>query len=238
MLIIPAIDLRSGRCVRLRQGDFDAETVYGDDPVAVGEYWVRRGAPRLHLVDLDGARLGRPQQLDIVRRIVERAAVPCQLGGGLRSEVDLCAAFTCGVTWAVIGTQALQAPEWFREMCQKFPHRLWLGVDVRDGFVATHGWQKTTELDPEEVVSHFSAWPIAGFIVTDISRDGTLSGVRAGWLGQLAQRTTLPVIASGGIATLDDIRQLRAAGLAGCIIGKALYEGQLDLRAAIQAASS
>ncbi|MCS7166052.1 MAG: 1-(5-phosphoribosyl)-5-[(5-phosphoribosylamino)methylideneamino]imidazole-4-carboxamide isomerase [Gemmatales bacterium] len=238
MLIIPALDLRSGRCVRLRQGDFDTETVYGDDPVALAEYWVRLGAARLHLVDLDGARLGQPQQLDIVQRIVERTAVPCQLGGGLRSEFDLRAAFNCGVTWAVIGTQAFLAPEWFREMCHKFPHRLWLGVDVRDGFVATHGWQKTTELDPAEVVSHFSAWPIAGFIVTDISRDGTLCGVRAHWLGQLAQGTTLPVIASGGIATLDDLRQLRAAGLAGCIIGKALYEGRFDLRAAMQAVSS
>jgi phosphoribosylformimino-5-aminoimidazole carboxamide ribotide isomerase len=234
MLIIPAIDIQGGRCVRLRQGDFSAETVYAEDPVAVAEHWADLGAPRLHLVDLDGARTGRPQNLEAVRRIIERVPVPCQLGGGLRSEEDLRSAFEAGVSWCIVGTQAFLAPEWFRTMTRTFAGRLWLGVDVRAGRVATHGWLNTTHLAAEEVLHHFADWPIAGFIVTDIHRDGMLSGVNAQWLEGLVRHSRLPIIASGGVTSLDDIAQLRSVGVAGCIIGKALYEGHLDLRAALR----
>lgn len=238
MLVIPAIDVQGGKCVRLRQGEFADRTVYADDPLAVAEHWVELGAPRLHLVDLDGARLGQPQNLKLVQRIVERVQVPCQLGGGLRTEKDLRAAFDCGLAWCVIGTQAFLAPDWFRAMCQMFPGRLWLGVDVRDGLVATHGWQNTTNLEPKTVLAAFADWPLAGFIVTDIRRDGMLSGVDAEWFGQLARQTQLAVLASGGVTSLVDIERLKAAGVAGCIIGKALYEGRLDLRQAVRLATT
>ncbi|GBD36678.1 1-(5-phosphoribosyl)-5-[(5-phosphoribosylamino) methylideneamino] imidazole-4-carboxamide isomerase [bacterium HR36] len=233
MLIIPAIDIQGGRCVRLRQGDFASETVYADDPVAVAEHWAVQGAPRLHLVDLDGARTGRPQNLQTVRRIVERVPVPCQLGGGLRSEGDIRAAFACGVQWCVIGTQALLTPGWFAALCQAFPQRLWLGVDVRDGLVATHGWQQTISQTAEDVLAQFVSWPIAGFIVTDIRRDGMLAGVNVEWLQHLVRQTQLPIIASGGVSSLQDIARLCQVGVAGCIVGKSLYERKLDLRQAL-----
>lgn len=219
------------------QGDFSCETVYANDPVAVAQRWAELGAPRLHIVDLDGARLGRPQNLQTVRRIVERVQIPCQLGGGLRSESDLRAALDCGVCWCILGTQAFGAVDWFRDMCETFPGRLWLGVDVKDGMVATHGWQNTLRVTPEVVLEQFGDWPIAGFIVTDIRRDGTLSGVDAEWLGQLTRWTSLPVLASGGISSLTDITRIKEAGLAGCIVGKALYEGRIDLREALSLAN-
>jgi phosphoribosylformimino-5-aminoimidazole carboxamide ribotide isomerase len=238
MLIIPAIDLQAGRCVRLRQGDFAEVRVYADDPVAVAREFARSGAPRLHLVDLDGARTGSPQHWPVVRRIVSEAGIPCQFGGGLRCEADLQAAWDCGVSWCIVGTRAFQDPAWFESMVQRYPQRLYLSVDVRDGLVATHGWQNTTTLRVEEVLERFADWPLAGFIITDIGRDGMLCGVDARRFQPLVQRCRLPLIASGGISSLADLAQLQAAGVAGCIIGKALYEGRINLHQALKQSPS
>lgn len=234
MLIIPAIDLQAGRCVRLRQGNFAESTVYGDDAVSIARHWEQLGAPRLHLVDLDGARLGSPQNWPVVRRIVQEVRIPCQLGGGLRSTADLEAAWEVGVGWCVIGTQAFEEPAWFESMVQRYPQRLYLSVDARDGLVATHGWQNTTPLRVEDVVQRFADWPLAGFILTDIRRDGMLCGVNTDWLNRLVQQVRLPILASGGIGSLADIAQLRTVGVAGCIVGKALYEGRIRLDEALE----
>ena len=234
MLIIPAIDLRGGLCVRLRQGDYARETVFSDDPAAMARHWVAQGATSLHLVDLDGAREGRPVNLPAVQVIVAAAGVPCELGGGLREEAHLRAAFAAGVDRAVIGTKALKDPDWFAAMCRQFPGRLLLGLDAKDGRVATEGWLHVSDCPAVELARRCDGWPLAGIIYTDISRDGMLAGPNVTALAELAAAVRLPVFASGGVATLEDIRRLARLPLAGCIVGRALYEGTLNLTDAIQ----
>jgi len=233
MLILPAIDLRGGKCVRLKQGDYAQETVFGDDPAAMARRWVSQGAQALHLVDLDGAKAGHPVNGESVRKIVEAVAVPCQLGGGIRTDGDIHSVLGWGVQRVVIGTRALQDPAWVREMAFAYPRQIVLGLDARDGKVATHGWLTATEETVLDLARQFASWPLAAIVFTDIARDGMLAGPNVEALAELAAAVPIPVIASGGVTTLDDVRRLLCHRLAGCIIGRALYEGQLDLTAVL-----
>ncbi|MBI3469414.1 MAG: 1-(5-phosphoribosyl)-5-[(5-phosphoribosylamino)methylideneamino]imidazole-4-carboxamide isomerase [Planctomycetes bacterium] len=236
MLIIPAIDLRGGRCVRLRQGNYDEETVFGDDPAAMAAHWVSLGAGRLHLVDLDGARAGRPGNLDSVRAILQRVQAPCQFGGGVRKSETVAELLALGVDRVVVGTRALTEPEWFRQLCQAFPQRVCLGLDARDGKVAVEGWTRTSTTAAVDLARQLAELPLAAIIYTDISRDGMMGGVNLHAIRELTQAVATPVIASGGVTTLEDVRALAALGVAGCIVGRALYEGRISLPEAIRLA--
>jgi len=236
--VIPAIDLRGGKCVRLRQGDYSQETVFSDDPASTARRWAELGAPRLHVVDLDGARHGRPMHLQMVSDIVRSAGVPCQLGGGLRTLADLGRAFALGLDRVVIGTQALKRPEWFAQMTRAFPGRLLLGVDAKAGRVASEGWLEVADIQAVDLVRQFAELPLAGVIYTDIHRDGMLAGPNYETLASLASVVDVPLIASGGVTTVDDVRKLARLRLAGCIVGRALYDGRLGLPEALAAAAS
>jgi phosphoribosylformimino-5-aminoimidazole carboxamide ribotide isomerase len=238
MLILPAIDLRGGKCVRLKQGDYARETVFGDDPAAMARRWVGEGAEALHLVDLDGAKEGKPVNRDAIRSIVQAVDVPCQVGGGLRTEADIQATLDMGVARVVLGTRALDDPAWVRQMAQTYPKRIVLGLDARDGKVATHGWLNTSEASVLDVAREFANWPLYAIVYTDIARDGMLAGPNVEGLAALAEAVPLPVIASGGVTTLQNVRDLLAKNLFGCIIGRALYEGQIDLSAVLELVSS
>ena len=238
MLIIPAIDLRGGKCVRLQQGDYARETVFGEDPAATARHWVAQGAKWLHLVDLDGAKDGRPLNDESVRAIVGAAGVPCELGGGLRRDEDLELAFGLGVTRLVIGTQALKAPAWFAAASRRYPSRLLLGLDAKHGRVATEGWLKVAETSAVELAQRVEHLPLAGVIYTDIAKDGMLQGPNFDALAELAKASCLPVLASGGVTTVEDVQRLNELPLAGCIVGRALYEGSLNLKLAIEAVQS
>ncbi|HZV07379.1 MAG TPA: 1-(5-phosphoribosyl)-5-[(5-phosphoribosylamino)methylideneamino]imidazole-4-carboxamide isomerase [Gemmataceae bacterium] len=237
MLILPAIDLRGGQCVRLRQGDYSQETVFGADPAAMARRWVEQGAAYLHLVDLDGARQGHPVNGDSVRRIVQAAGVPCQLGGGLRSEEHITEALGWGVERVILGTRALLDPAWCEGVCWRFPGRICLGIDARQGRVAIQGWERDSDQSALDLARRCCAWPLAAIIYTDISRDGMLEGPNVEATAELAAAVNVPVIASGGVTTLEDVVRLAQRGLAGCIIGRALYEGRIDLREAIARSS-
>lgn len=236
MLILPAIDLRGGWCVRLRQGDYAQETVFGSDPAAMARRWVDQGATYLHLVDLDGARDGRPINAEAVRAIVQSAGVPCQLGGGLRTEEHIAQTLALGVARVIIGTRALRDPDWLEQMCRRFPGQIVLGIDAKQGRVATDGWLEVSEQRAVDFARRCAEWPLAAVVYTDISRDGMLAGPNLESLGEMTRAVALPVIASGGVSSLDDVRALAERGLAGCIIGRALYDHKLDLASAIAAA--
>jgi phosphoribosylformimino-5-aminoimidazole carboxamide ribotide isomerase len=236
VLIIPAIDLRGGQCVRLRQGDYNRETVFGSDPVAMAKHWVNKGAQWLHIVDLDGAKVGRPVNGDIVHRIVEAVPVPCQLGGGLRSEADIQTALDSGARRVVIGTKALTDAEWLTRVCRLFPDRLLVGIDAIDGRVAVQGWLQVSERSAVEFARECADLPLAGIVYTDIRRDGMLDGPNFEAVAEMSAAVPIPVIASGGITTLDDIRRLAGIKISDCIVGRALYEGRIDLTQAIRAA--
>lgn len=236
MQIWPAIDLRGGQCVRLQQGDYQRETVFGEDPAEMAGHWVQDGAACLHLVDLDGARDGKPTNLAAVRAILAAVSVPCELGGGIRSEETIRALLDVGLARLVIGTKALKEPDWFRELCRKFPQWLVLGIDARDGLVATEGWLETSTTSAIELARQFAGEPIAAIIYTDIATDGMLAGPNVAAMQQMQAAVDLPVIASGGVTTADDVTALARAGLAGCIIGRALYEGRISLAEAHAAA--
>ena len=237
MLILPAIDIRGGQCVRLRQGDYGRETVFGDDPAAMARRWVGQGAAYLHLVDLDGAREGRPVNGDSVRRVVAAAGVPCQVGGGLRSEEHIAEALGWGVARVVLGTRALRDPAWCEKMTRHFPAQIVLGLDARQGKVATAGWLETTEVITTEAARRCAGWPLAALVYTDIGRDGMLEGPDVEGTRALAGVVPFPVIASGGVGSPSDVERLARAGVAGCIIGRALYEGRVDLREALRIAN-
>ncbi|MBV9868124.1 MAG: 1-(5-phosphoribosyl)-5-[(5-phosphoribosylamino)methylideneamino]imidazole-4-carboxamide isomerase [Abitibacteriaceae bacterium] len=226
MEIIPAIDIRGGQCVRLLQGDYEHETVYGADPVAMAQRWVNDGAPRLHVVDLDGAREGAPANLEIIGRIAQSVPVPVQLGGGLRSAQAIERALEAGVQRCIIGTQAVQRPEWAQQMFAQFGDAIILGLDARDGFVATAGWQDTSQVPAVTFAQTMQGMGCHRIIFTDIARDGTLSGPNATALRAIAEAVEIPVIASGGVHKATDIRILRnIPNVEGAIVGKALYEG-------------
>ena len=230
MQILPAIDLRGGQCVRLRQGDYQQETIFGADLAAMARRWVDDGATFLHIVDLDGAKEGRPVNGPSIRAIVAAGRVPCQLGGGLRSEDDIREVLSWGVQRVVIGTRALQAPGWLQRMTTLFPGKIVLGIDAKDGRVATQGWLEVSDQSALELAASLSHLPLAALVYTDISRDGMLQGANVQAMAEMCAATSLPVIASGGVTTVEDIRQLAALPLAGCIVGRALYEGRLNLK--------
>jgi phosphoribosylformimino-5-aminoimidazole carboxamide ribotide isomerase len=238
VLILPAIDLRGGQCVRLRQGDYSQETVFGSDPAVMARRWVAQGASYLHLVDLDGAKQGQPINGDSVRCIVAAVNVPCQLGGGLRTEADISEVLGWGVDRVVIGTKALKDPSWFESVCRRFPRRIVLAIDARDGKVATEGWLETSAHSAIALARECARWPLAAIVYTDIRRDGMMDGPNLEGLREMASAVDVPVIASGGVTTLEDIKQLSQLPLAGCIIGRALYEGRLELSQALAVASS
>lgn len=233
MLIIPAIDLKDGACVRLRQGRMDESTVFSDDPVATALRWVEQGARRLHLVDLNGAFEGAPVNGDAVRSIARACPdVPIQIGGGIRSLDTIEHYLSAGVKYAIIGTRAVKQPEFVAEACQAFPGRVIVGLDAQDGRVATDGWAQVSELKAVDLARWFEGDGVNAIIYTDISRDGMMQGVNVQATRQMAAASTIPVIASGGITDLSDIKALVDAGhsnIAGAITGRAIYEGTLDL---------
>jgi len=235
MQIWPAIDLRGGKCVRLQQGDFQRETVYGDDPAAMARHWVEQGATCLHLVDLDGARDGDSANLQAVKAILAAVQVPCELGGGIRDEAAIERLLGLGLSRLVIGTRALREPEWFRKVCGQYPSKLAVGIDAKSGFVATDGWLQTSATRAVELAQQFSKEPLAAIIYTDIARDGMLQGPNVDAMREMNDAVEIDVIASGGVTTADDVRKLAAIGMAGCIIGRALYEGTLTLPEALAA---
>ncbi len=246
MQIYPAIDIRGGRCVRLRQGNYNEETVFGDDPLEMALRWKNQGAPWLHLVDLDGARAGHPVNHDVVRNIVEGTGLPCQMGGGIRSEDSIRMALEeLKLARVIIGTRALREPEWFIAMCQSWPGRLALGLDARDSMVATDGWMNVSQVSAMELARKFVGVPLAAVIYTNIANDGMMQGIDPDTLDDLVAlaRMGLPVIASGGVASLDDIRRLQAIaddepGLIGVITGRAIYEGTVDVAEACRLTAS
>lgn len=238
MQVWPAIDIRGGKCVRLIQGDYSQEKIYGEDPADMADRWISDGAECLHLVDLDGAREGVSVNRSAIRKIVETVKVPCELGGGIRDESTIEDYLQLGLARLVIGTRALTDPEWFQQMTEKFPNRLVVGIDAREGHVATDGWLKTSEYEPVELAKRYSELPIAGIIYTDISKDGMLAGPNFDAMKEMNNAVTIPVVASGGVTTVDDIRKLSAIKLAGCIIGRSLYEGRMSLADALLAAQS
>jgi phosphoribosylformimino-5-aminoimidazole carboxamide ribotide isomerase len=236
MELWPAIDLRGGKCVRLLQGDYERETVFGEDPVAVARDFVAAGARRLHVVDLDGAKAGTPVQAELVRRMVEAAGVPCQLGGGVRNREAAAAYLAAGVERVVLGSAAVERPELLESLAYEHPGRIVLGLDARDGRVALRGWLETTGLTALEVARRHAGLPLAGVVYTDIAKDGMLAGPNLEALTEMIAATRLPVVASGGVATAADIRRVAATGAAGCIVGKALYAGAVTMPEALAAA--
>jgi phosphoribosylformimino-5-aminoimidazole carboxamide ribotide isomerase len=236
MELWPAIDLRGGRCVRLLQGDYDRETVFGEDPVAMARGFAAAGARRLHIVDLDGAKAGAPVQAELVGRMVAATGLPCQLGGGVRSRDTAAAYLAAGVSRVIIGSLAVEEPDAFIALAEEFPGRIVLGLDARDGRVAVRGWLETSGTLAVEIAQRHAHLPLAAIVYTDIATDGMLSGPNLPALREMIAATPLPVIASGGVAGADDIRHVAEIGAAGCIVGKALYAGAVTLPAALAAA--
>ncbi len=237
MLLIPAIDLKDGRCVRLKQGDMTAETVFSDDPGAVARHWVEQGARRIHLVDLNGAVAGRPRNEPAIRAIVDTVGgnVPVQLGGGIRDLDTIERYLDDGISYVIIGTAAVKNPGFLHDACSAFPGQIIVGLDARDGKVATDGWSKLTRHDVLDLARKFEGYGVEAVIYTDIGRDGMLAGVNVEATVRLARELRIPVIASGGFASLEDVEKLCAIeseGVTGAILGRALYEGKLDFRAA------
>ena len=232
MLLIPAIDLNEGKCVRLRQGRMDDNTVFSDDPVAVAGRWAAAGAKRIHLVDLDGAFAGKPVNADIIKAIVTAYPnMPVQIGGGIRDEATIQAYLDAGVEYVIIGTKAVNEPEFVRDMAKAYPGHIIVGLDAKDGKVAIDGWAKLSKHDVIDLAQHFEADGVEAIIYTDISRDGMMQGVNVEATARLARAIKIPVIASGGITNIDDIKGLGAVasdGIMGAITGRAIYEGTLD----------
>jgi len=236
MELWPAIDLRGGKCVRLLQGDYARETVFGDDPVEMARRFVAGGARRLHIVDLDGAREGTPVQADLVSRMVAAAGVPCQLGGGIRSLETARSYVAAGVQRLVVGSVAIENPTLLEQLAESYPGRIVLGLDARDGNVAVRGWLETSAVRAIDVAQRHQHLPLAGIVYTDIARDGMLSGPNLPALADMVKGVGVPVVASGGVSTAEDLRRVAAVGAEGCIVGRALYEGGLTLADALAAA--
>lgn len=238
MLLIPAIDLKEGKCVRLKQGRMDDDTIFSEHPAAMAERWISAGAERLHIVDLDGARSGKPQNLNVIREIVEVCGeVPVQLGGGIRSEEIVQMYLDIGVRYVIIGTKAVSEPHFVNDLCLSFPGHVIIGLDARDGKVAIDGWSKLSHHDVIDMAQHFENDGVESIIYTNISHDGMLEGIDIDSTVKLAQAVRIPIIASGGVAGLNDIKALldcEEEGISGVIIGRALYEGKLDFEAAIK----
>ncbi|MCI0749810.1 MAG: 1-(5-phosphoribosyl)-5-[(5-phosphoribosylamino)methylideneamino]imidazole-4-carboxamide isomerase [Nevskiales bacterium] len=238
MLLIPAIDLKSGQCVRLRQGRMDDVTVFSDDPVAVAKRWQDEGAQRLHVVDLDGAVKGQPVNLKMVQKIVAGVKVPVQVGGGVRDEETVQQLLDVGVQYVIVGTKAVSAPHFLHDLCLEYPRHILVSIDAKNGRVALNGWAKLTGHDAIETAQHCERDGAEAIIYTDIERDGMLDGFNAEATRNLAKSVKTPVFASGGISSLKDLKALKsleADGVAGGVVGRALYEGKLKLKDALKA---
>jgi phosphoribosylformimino-5-aminoimidazole carboxamide ribotide isomerase len=234
MLIIPAIDLKDGQCVRLKQGRMEDDTVFSDDPVATATHWVNEGARRLHLVDLNGAFAGTPIHKDVVEKIaLAHPELPIQIGGGIRSMETIRHYLEAGVSFVIIGTKAVQDPEFVEQACREFAGHIIVGIDAKDGMVATDGWANVTSVRAVDLAKRFADAGVSSIVYTDIARDGMMQGVNIEQTVALAAGCGLPVIASGGVTNLDDIRGLKSqAGILGAITGRAIYEGTINLREA------
>lgn len=238
MDVIPAIDLLDGRCVRLYQGDYKRSQVYNENPLEVAHQWVEQGATRLHLVDLDGAKQGKPVNLPIIKKIVQEIAIPVQVGGGLRDVQSVADLLSLGVERAILGTIAVEQSSIVEQLCQEFPHQIVVGIDARNGKVATKGWLETSQVNATDLAQQMESLGVAAIIFTDIHRDGTLSGPNLDSLRELAHAVNIPIIASGGVSSLTDLLSLLSlepSGVTGAIVGKALYTGDLSLSEAIKA---
>lgn len=238
MLLIPAIDLKEGQCVRLRQGRMDDATVFSKDPVAMAQHWREQGARRLHIVDLDGAFAGEPRNRALIEEMVAAmGGVPVQVGGGIRTMAVIEAYLSSGVSGVIVGTKAIQEPQFLVDAANAFPQQVWFGLDARNGLVATDGWDQTSTLSAVDLAKEAAQWPLAGVVYTDIERDGMMSGLNVEATFALALASGLPVVASGGVTTLTDLEALKTAFLGhesllfGAITGRAIYEGTLDVAA-------
>ena len=233
MLIIPAIDLKDGKCVRLRQGRMEDVTVFSDNPLDMATQWVEAGAKRLHIIDLDGAAAGNPINARVIHQIAEEYPdIPIQVGGGIRDADTVQAYLEIGVQYTIIGTKAVSAPHFVNDLCLEFPGHIIVGLDAKNGKVATNGWSKLSNHDVIDLARRFEHDGVAAIIYTDISRDGMMQGVNVESIVNMAKEINIPVIAAGGVTTLDDIRALCAVaeeGIEGVIVGRALYEGTIDL---------
>lgn len=233
MQIYPAIDIRGGQCVRLQQGDYSRETVFDGDPSVTARRWAAAGATFLHVVDLDGAREGRPINGDAIRRIAE-CGIAIQLGGGIRTDADIDLALSWGVDRIILGSKALSDPAWCEAASRRHLGKVCIGIDARSGMAAAEGWLRESETTALDLARRCAVWPIAAIIHTDISRDGMMQGVNTESTAEIARAVPhVPVIASGGVTTLDDIARCARAGLHGAIVGRSLYEGRLDLGEAL-----
>ncbi|MGF1534907.1 MAG: 1-(5-phosphoribosyl)-5-[(5-phosphoribosylamino)methylideneamino]imidazole-4-carboxamide isomerase [Elainellaceae cyanobacterium] len=238
MDVIPAIDLLGGRCVRLYQGDYQKSEVFSEDPLAVAQQWIHQGANRLHLVDLDGAKTGQPTNYGLIEAIAQSAPVPVQVGGGIRSQGTAEDLLSRGVAQVILGTAAVEDPGLVEALCQRFPGQIVVGIDAREGKVATRGWVETSSVDAIELAQRMANCGVAALIYTDIYRDGTLTGPNKPALRALAEAVSVPVIASGGISTVSDLLSLLAlepVGVSGAVVGRALYSGSLQLSEALKA---
>jgi phosphoribosylformimino-5-aminoimidazole carboxamide ribotide isomerase len=241
MLIIPAIDLKDGKCVRLKQGDMNQATVFSDDPAAMAGHWLAQGAKRLHVVDLNGAQSGKPKNEGVIRQIVAAAgdSMPVQLGGGIRDLDTIERYLDDGISYVIIGTAAVKTPGFLHDACGAFPGHVMVALDARDGKVAVEGWSKMTRHEVIDLAKKFEDYGVEAIIYTDIGRDGMLSGINIEATVRLARELSIPVIASGGITDLKDIEALCAVeseGIVGAITGRALYQGTLDFRQAVATA--
>ncbi|HEY3117777.1 MAG TPA: 1-(5-phosphoribosyl)-5-[(5-phosphoribosylamino)methylideneamino]imidazole-4-carboxamide isomerase [Chloroflexota bacterium] len=231
--VIPAIDLRAGRCVRLTQGDFDRETRWSDDPVATAQRWTDAGAQVIHIVDLDGAADGEPKHLEVLRALRQATSATLQFGGGLRNDESVEAALEAGADRVVVGTALVTQPDWVASLCARHGDKIIAGLDARQGRVATAGWLETTTVSVQQLIERANEIGLRRGHFTDIERDGTLSGPNVNALAEVIRVAKFEVVASGGIAQLEDLEAVRAVGAAGAIIGQALYTGQIDLRQAL-----
>jgi phosphoribosylformimino-5-aminoimidazole carboxamide ribotide isomerase len=240
VIVIPAIDLKDGQCVRLKQGRMEDSTVFSDDPVSVAGVWVAKGARRLHIVDLNGAFAGTPVNAEIVTAIVDKyPEIPIQIGGGIRTLEDVKFYIDAGVSYVIIGTQAVKNPDFVTQACEAYPGKIIVGIDAMDGLVATEGWAEISEITATELAEKFADLGVSAIVYTDIARDGMMKGVNIEATKELAEDSPIPIIASGGISKLADIAALREAseseygsGIVGVITGRAIYEGTLDLELA------
>lgn len=238
MEVIPAIDLLEGHCVRLYQGDYDKSQVFSENPADTAKQWVEQGATRLHVVDLDGAKAGKVVNLSAIETIVNAVSIPVEVGGGLRDKESVQQLFNIGVEWAILGTVAVKQPQLVQELTQEFPQQIIVGIDARNGKVATHGWLETSEVLATQLAIQMQELGAAQIIYTDIHRDGTLTGPNLDALRELAGVIDIPIIASGGVSSVTDLLSLLALepqGVAGAIVGRALYTGDISLREAVRA---
>ncbi|MDB9375295.1 1-(5-phosphoribosyl)-5-[(5-phosphoribosylamino)methylideneamino]imidazole-4-carboxamide isomerase [Nodularia sphaerocarpa] len=238
MDVIPAIDLLEGRCVRLYQGDYERSQIFSENPVEIAKQWVDQGATRLHLVDLDGAKAGKVVNLKAIEAIAQAISIPIEIGGGLRDRTSVEQVFNLGVQWAILGTVAVEQPQLVQELCQEFPEKIIIGIDARNGLVATRGWLETSEVLATQLAVQMQELGAAAIIYTDIHRDGTLIGPNLEALRELASAISIPIIASGGVSSVTDLLSLlglEMQGVKGVIVGKALYTGDISLREALSA---